>query len=160
MKKNKTRIIRGPGVFLLGIWVAVSFSVVGQDTISLDYCYKMAEKNWPLTKQVGMLNNTRDLKISNLNKSYLPQFNVGANVSVQSDVTQVAIVLPVGLPELTMPVIPKDWYKLTVDINQVIYDGNVTRYQKKVEEFGLRVDQKSVEIELYKLKDRDQSALL
>jgi outer membrane protein TolC len=104
--------------------------------------------------QLEMLGNSNTLKVENLNKNYLPQVNLNGGVSLQSDVTEVAIELPQGLPELSMPELSKDWYKITLDVNQVIYDGNVTRYQKQVESFNLQADRKAVEIELYKLKER------
>lgn len=150
-KKQINRLFRAA---VIGLWSVISICVFGQDTLTLGFCYQQAEKNYPLNKQFAMLKNSKELKINNLNKNYLPQFNVNASASLQSDVTQVAIALPAGLPEISMPVIPKDWYKLTVDLNQMIYDGNITNYQKKVEEFSLQVDQKGVEIELYKVKDR------
>ncbi len=125
-----------------------------QDSITLDYCYRQAEKNYPLRQQLGMLGNSNTLKVQNLNKNYLPQFNINGGASLQSDVTQVAIDLPKGLPEIAMPTLSKDWYKITLDVNQVIYDGRVTYYQKQTEAFTLQADQKAVEIELYKLKDR------
>ena len=125
-----------------------------QDSITLDYCYRQAEKNYPLRQQTEMLGNSSTLKLGNLNKNYLPQFAVNGGASLQSDVTAVAIDLPKGISVPLMPVLSKDWYKLTLDVNQVIYDGQVTHYQKQVEAFNLKADQKGVEIELYKLKDR------
>jgi outer membrane protein TolC len=49
-------------------------------------------------------------------------------------------------------------YKVTFDVNQSIYDGNVTGYQKKMETFNLQSDQQSIQVELYKLKDRINQA--
>ena len=125
-----------------------------QQPLTLEQCYELAETNYPLRAQYDLLSGSSALKTSNMKKSYLPQFNVNGSASLQSDVTQVAIVLPKGLPELSMPTLSKDWYKLTLDVNQSIYDGNVTKYQRKVEEISLQADQKGVEIELYKLKER------
>jgi outer membrane protein TolC len=125
-----------------------------QDSITLDHCYRQAELCYPLRMQLDMLGNSNTLKVENLNKNYLPQVNLNGGISIQSDVTEVAIELPQGLPELSMPTLSKDWYKITLDVNQVIYDGNVTRYQKQIESFNLQADRKAVEIELYKLKER------
>ncbi|MCX6304617.1 MAG: TolC family protein [Bacteroidetes bacterium] len=130
------------------------FTVQAQDSITLDYCYKQAELYYPLRQQLDMLGNSNTLKVKNLNKNYLPQVNVNGSASLQSDVTTVSIDFPKGLSVPIMPALSKDWYKLTLDVNQVIYDGQVTRYQKQVETFNLQADQKGVEIELYKLKDR------
>ena len=129
-------------------------TIKAQDSITLDYCYRQAEKNYPLRRQLDMMDNSNTLKIQNLNKSYLPQVNVNGNASLQSDVTKVAISLPKGLPALNMPTLSKDWYKLTLDLNEMIYDGHVTHYQKQVEASNLSADRKGVEIELYKLKER------
>jgi outer membrane protein TolC len=131
-----------------------AFAGQGQTPLTLEQCYNLAERNYPLQAQNGIFPESSALKVKNLNKNYLPQINVNGSVSYQSDVTQVSIELPKGLPELAMPSLSKDWYKLTLDVNQSIYDGNVTRYQKQVEEYNLQADQKGVEVELYKLRER------
>lgn len=127
---------------------------MAQESLTLDQCYLLAEKNYPLISQRDMLTGSAELKIRNLQKNFLPQLNMGGSASLQSDVTMVSIELPAGLPELAMPVISKDWYKLTLDVNQAVYDGRMTHYQKQIETITLQADQKSVEAELYKLKDR------
>ncbi len=129
-------------------------TVSGQDTVSIYECYREAEANYPLRRQLDLFGSSSSLKTANLGKNYLPSVNINGSASLQSAVTEVAIDLPQGLPELAMPEISKDWYKVTLDINQAIYDGNVTRYQKKVETYNLQADRKAVEVELYKLRDR------
>jgi outer membrane protein TolC len=151
-----TQAIERPLIPILAavLLLMLTLTLQAQDSITLDECYRLAAKNYPLQRQLEMLGNSNALKVSNLNKGYLPQFNINGNASLQSDVTQVAIELPKGLPELSMPTLSKDWYKLTLDVNQMIYDGHVTHYQKQVETYNLQADQKGVEIELYKLKER------
>jgi outer membrane protein TolC len=141
-------------IALSGAMLMLPAMVMAQDTLSLERCYQLAEQNWPLRRQMAMLGSNSELKVRNLNKNYLPQINVNGSASLQSDVTRVAIALPPPLPELDMPELSKDWYKLTLDVNQTIYDGNITKYQKRVEAMNLSADQKAVQIELYKLKDR------
>lgn len=125
-----------------------------QDTLTLDACYTLAEKNYPLADQPPLLAGSSKLKIKTLNKNYLPQFNINGQATYQSDVTKVEISLPAGLPALEMPVLSKDWYKATLDISQSVWDGNVTSYQKKLEHMNLQIDQNTVSAELYKLKER------
>lgn len=133
---------------LLSLWLPA------QDSITLDFCYQQILKTYPLTRQSGLLNNSSALRIKNLNKNYLPAFNVNGNASWQNEVTTVTIDLPAGIPPVHGPSIPKDQYKLTLDISESIYDGNVTNYQKKLEKFNLNVDQKNVDASLYLLKDQ------
>lgn len=139
---------------LSAIALLIVFRLTAQDTITLDYCYKQAEKNWPLAQQIDLITKSNKLKIKNISKTYLPQINLNGSATLQSDVTQMVIPLPAGIQPFESPQISKDWYKLTLDLNQSIYDGNITSYQKNLEKYNLQTDQKNVGIELYKLKER------
>lgn len=140
--------------FIIILMSALPFLASAQDTITLDYCYRQLEESYPLARQSALLEQASALKTKNLNKNYLPQFNVNGTASWQNEVTTVVIDLPANLPQLEGPVIPKDQYKLTLDIAESIYDGNITNYQKRLEKFNLQVDKKSVDANLYMLKDQ------
>lgn len=146
--------LRIGGTLALLIILTATFRSAAQPVITLQECYRNAQTSFPL-QALGALNSDINLlKINNLNKNYLPKINAGANVSLQSEVTKVDITLPLGLPDLAMPEISKDWYKLTLDLTQTIYDGNITRYQKQLEEANLRADLKGVEAALWALRER------
>lgn len=136
--------------------VALALSTVAgaQDSITLDFCYQQILKTYPLARQAGLLEKSSDLRYKNLNKSYLPQFNVNGSATWQNEVTEVVIPLPANLPQLQGPTIPKDQYKLTLDVSESIYDGNVVNYQKKLEKLNLNVDKKNVDASLYLLKEQ------
>ena len=138
-------IIPGPGIKYLR----------AQDTITLDFCYSQLQKTYPLTRQAGLLEKSSDLRTKNLNKNYLPVFNVNGSATYQNQVPEIVIELPSPtLPSVQGPVIPKAQYKLTLDVSESIYDGNVTTYQKKLEKYNLNVDSKNVDANLYILKDQ------
>jgi outer membrane protein TolC len=120
------------------------------DTISIQTCYELARTNYPLSKQIDLNNRNNQLRLKNLNKNYLPQMNINAQASYQSDVTEMIV----NIPNINMPTMDKDMYKATLDFNQVIFDGNSTLYQKYVEKASLQTDQQSLEVELNKVKDR------
>lgn len=134
--------------------LGISFNARAQDSVTLGFCYQQLQKTYPLAKQADLLDKSSDLKTKNLNKNYLPQFNVNGSASWQNEVTEVVIQLPANLPQLNGPVIPKDQYKLTLDVTKSIYDGNITSYQKRLEKFNLSVDKKSIDASLYLLKDQ------
>ena len=140
--------------FISGFLLAGLFAYGQSDSITLDYCYQQAEKTFPMARQLDLLGKSNDLRIRNLNKNYLPQLNINGTASLQSDVTEINLKLPANFPSINFPKISKDQYKITLDVNEPIYDGNVTANQKKLESFNLQADQESVRIELYKLKDR------
>ncbi|MCK9422254.1 MAG: TolC family protein [Bacteroidales bacterium] len=137
-------LLSGPGIQPL----------TAQDTITLEFCYQQIQKTYPLVRQASLIEKSSELRTTNLNKNYLPQFNINGSATWQNEVTEVVIPLPANLPQLQGPVIPKDQYKLTLDVSESIYDGNVTNYQKKLEKFNLNVDKKSVDANLYLLKDQ------
>ncbi|MEI7896595.1 MAG: TolC family protein [bacterium] len=140
-----------PAIFLTMFGIQ---KLAAQDSITLDYCYQQVQKSYPLTRQAGLLDKSSELRTSNLNKNYLPQFNVNGSASWQNEVTEVVIPLPANLPQLTGPTIPRDQYKLTLDVSESIYDGNITSYQKKLEKFNVSVDKKNVDAGLYLLKEQ------
>jgi len=135
------------------IFIFISQVIFGQnnDTIlTLEYCHTQAINNYPLIKQKDLLKSSTDYKIKNLNVNYLPQVNLNGQATYQSEVTQ----LPIKIPGINIPELYKDAYKVSLDVNEVVYDGGLTKYQKDIERTGLLLDEQSLEIELYKVKDR------
>ena len=118
--------------------------------LSLEYCYTEAICNYPLIKQKELLKTSTEYKIKNLNVNYLPQVYLNGQATYQSDVTQI----PIHIPGVTIPELNKDAYKITLDVNQVVYDGGLTKHQKNIEKTGLLLDEQNLDIELYKVKDR------
>jgi outer membrane protein TolC len=137
--------------FIIGLLLFTNYLFAQQsDTISIQTCYELARTNYPLSKQIDLNNRNNQLRLKNLSKNYLPQMNINAQASYQSDVTEMIV----NIPNINMPTMDKDMYKATLDINQVIFDGNSTLYQKYVEKASLQTDQQSLEVELNKIKDR------
>jgi len=137
--------------------IFISYSVLGQtnQSLTLDYCYKKAEAGYPVNKQKSLYVESNELKQKNLNSNYLLQLSLNGQATYQSEVTEINIDLPASLPfEINTPDIKKDQYKITLDLNQLIYDGGTINRKKKLEEIILMIDQQGVEIELYKLKER------
>lgn len=120
-------------------------------TITLDSVQNLARKNYPAIRQKDLLRKTASLNVSNLNKNFLPQLSVNGQASYQSDVTSIDVTLPGGL---TFESPSKDQYKFTADVNQLIYDGGVTKQQKAIAEMHAVVDDQQVEVELYKVKEK------
>jgi outer membrane protein TolC len=135
------------------LFIFITQIAIGQNsdtTLNLEYCQIQAISNYPLIKQKELLKSSTEYKIKNLNVNYLPQLNLNGQATYQSDVTKI----PINIPGIKIPEINKDSYKLTLDVNQIVYDGGLTRYQKNIEKTGLLLDEQNLEIELYKVKDR------
>ena len=135
-------------ISLLFFTFMISWSY-GQE-LSLDSCQSMARKNHPLLRQAGIIDQISELNQQNIQTLNLPQFDLTARASWQSDVTQLALKIPgfAGLEPLA-----KDQYKAYVDIKQKLYDGGVGKNRQALEEADRLVSKQQNETELYKIKE-------
>ncbi|WP_457609612.1 TolC family protein [Lutibacter sp.] len=137
MKKLSTLIV-----------IFIALNSFGQEKLSLDECYSLVNKNYPLAKQNEMLvkQNTLDKEIIKTGK--LPKLDFNAQVTYQSDVIE----LPITIPGVTIDSPNKDQYKATISVNQLVYDGGLINASTKVKEATLKTKQKNIEVNLYQLK--------
>ncbi|HLF53402.1 TolC family protein [Flavobacterium sp.] len=136
------------GLFLL----LMIFSVFSnaQQTLSLEECYILVNKNYPLARQTDLLQQKSTLEIEALNKSKLPKIDLNAQATYQSDVTQ----LPFQLPNVSVNPPNKDQYRATLDVNQLLYNGGMIDANAKLKDVQIKTQQQQVEVNLYQLKTR------
>ncbi|HOZ67930.1 MAG TPA: TolC family protein [Chitinophagaceae bacterium] len=118
--------------------------------LSLTTAWELAQKNYPAVKQKDLVRQTAGISVENLQKGFLPQFSISGQATYQSDVTSV----PISIPGFSIEAPNKDQYKLVADVNQLIYDGGLTREQKTLQQLNAKVEDQKVEVELYKVKER------
>lgn len=129
-------------------------SVVQAQT--LEECQQAAEKNYPVIKQYGLIAQTTELTVKNIQKGWLPQITASAQATYQSDV--------VSWPEniqrmyqhmgLNMKGLSKDQYKIGVDLQQVIYDGGAIGSQRTIARQEGKVQEAQTEANLYQVRKR------
>ncbi|WP_369764757.1 TolC family protein [Flavobacterium sp. WC2429] len=135
---------------LLVLLFAIPLFSVAQQTLSLEDCYTLANKNYPLAKQNELLQQKSNLDTQVLNTGKLPKMDLNAQATYQSAVTQ----LPIKLPNVTVNPPNKDQYKATLDINQLLYNGGLIDANTKIKEAQTKTQQQQVEVNLYQLKTR------
>lgn len=118
--------------------------------ISIEDCYQKAKNNYPLIKQYGLIDKSKDFNLSNASKGYLPQIQLSAKASYQSEVTEI----PISIPGVNIKGLKKDQYGVAVDISQNIWDGGNIGAKKELVKAKSEVDSKNVEITLYAIRDR------
>lgn len=121
-----------------------------QQLLTIDSCYTLAKNNYPLIKQMEILEKAKDYSLDNASKGYLPQFGINGQATYQSAVTA----LPISLPFIKVPSLSKDQYKIYGEINQPLTDVFTINQQKKLIEANTIVEEQKIEVELYKLKER------
>lgn len=122
----------------------------GAQNVTLENCQESAKNNYPLVKQYGLIEQTTQYNISNANKAYLPQVNISARATYQSEVTK----LPIALPGVVIPELTKDQYQATLEVSQTIWDGGIVKAQKKSIQASTEAEKQKLEVDLYALKDR------
>ena len=138
MQNNLTTI-------LLLIFSIASYS---QQKLTIEECYALAEKNYPLAKQIKLLQQKSTYEIDALNKAKLPKIDLNAQATYQSDVIGLPTTLP-GVESLN-----KDQYRATLDVNQLLYNGGMIAANTKLKEAQTLTQQQQVEVNLYQLKSR------
>jgi len=121
----------------------------GQE-LSLDSCQSMARRNHPLLRQAGIIDQISELRQQNIQVLNLPQFDLTARASWQSDVTKLALKIPgfAGPEPLS-----KDQYKAYVDIRQKLFNGGAAKKRGELEEADRLMSKQQNETELYKIKE-------
>ncbi|HTL07967.1 MAG TPA: TolC family protein [Chitinophagaceae bacterium] len=135
------------GICLLS---ALFLSQPGMAQLTIAQCYALARQQYPLTKQLSLIEKTRDFTVDNIARGWWPQFSVNGQASYQSAVTQV----PIALPNIAIPVLSKDQYKLYADLYQPLTDGYTISKQKALAAGNASTQVAQLEVELYKLKER------
>ncbi len=134
--------------FIYILIVLFAIPIFGQQKITLNECYNLAEKNYPLAKQTNLLQQKSTFEIDALNKAKLPKIDVNAQATYQSDVIGLPMTLP-GVEGLN-----KDQYRATLDVNQLIYNGGMIDANSKLKEAQTLTLQQQVAVNLYQLKSR------
>jgi outer membrane protein TolC len=127
----------------------------GQKVLTLKECYEMAMLATPIAAEREAYSQISAVKDKNLSKGWLPTLDASGSFIYNSsvvDMTDVLGVIPIpGIADLIKP-LPHEQYKLTVDINQVIYDGGAIKGARALEKADLDINEKQTEADLYKLR--------
>jgi len=126
-----------------------------QRVLTLKECYNMAMVATPIAAEREAYSKISAVKDNNLSKSWLPTLDAGGSFLYNSSVIDMSDILgslPIqGIAGAIKP-LPHEQYKLTVDINQVIYDGGAIKGARALEKADLDINEKQTETDLYKLR--------
>jgi outer membrane protein TolC len=143
--------------FLILIILIMSQGLVtkAQKILTLKECYDKAAVINALALEKEAYTEIWQLKDKNLSKGWLPTLDANGSFLYNSsviDMTEILGSLPFqGISDMINP-LPHEQYKITVDINQVIYDGGAIKGARALEQADLNVNQKQTETDLYKLR--------
>lgn len=145
-------------VFIFIISLIFSQVVINaQKILTLKECYDKASETNALANEKKNYTDISSLKDQNLTKGWLPSLDANGSLIYNSSIADLSSALgnlPIpGLAGAIKP-LPNEQYKITVDINQVIYDGGAIKGSRALEKADLNVNLKQTETDLYKLRSQ------
>ena len=136
--------------FIVAILLILASTTTAQ---TLEECQKAAEKNYPLIKQYGLIAQTTELTVSNIQKEWLPKIAISAQATYQSNVMAwperiQSIYQQIGL---TMKGLKKDQYKMAIDLQQTLYDGGTIASKQAIARQEAKVQEAENQTKLYQV---------
>lgn len=94
--------------------------------LTLDQALDAARKAHPYTAQIGHETEASALRSRGIAAGWLPGVQLNGLVGYQSTVPEI----PIRMPGVTPPAIPKDRYQISLDVSQLVYDGGTISLQQ------------------------------
>lgn len=136
---NKKYLLFG---LIVGLISITGFAQEAVKTHQISALLDSALRHYPVSAQRLELEEMRQLTDEQLSSLYLPGIQLNGQVSYQSEVTS----LQINFPGFSPPELAKDWYKVNLDVSQLVYDGGQVKQTKNIEDHNYKL--KVTEIEL------------
>jgi outer membrane protein TolC len=158
--KFKKSDMKKIALIFIALTTYCTINLNAQKILTLKECYDMAMTTNALAHEKEAYNQIFQLKDNNLLKGWYPTIDAGANLVYNSDVVDMSGVfsnIPVpGFADAIKP-LPHEQYRITIDVNQVIYDGGATKGARALEQAVMQVNEKQTETDLYKIRGQVNS---
>ncbi|MBT8229614.1 MAG: TolC family protein [Bacteroidia bacterium] len=119
-------------------------------SITIEKCYELAKTNYPLIRQLDIIEKSTQYNLSNASHGKLPQISLNGQASYQSDVTM----LPIDIPNMDIQPIAKDQYKIYGEVYQPLTNFSKVNISKDIIEQNAEIEKQKIEVDLYKIKER------
>lgn len=136
------------------ILLVLTLLVAPSDTLRLEACYREAAAHHPLQAEGPLHDAIARLNAEALGTRLLPDLSLRGQATYQSDVPS----FPLDVPGFALPVISKDQYRVSLDVEQVLYDGGLTRGRQALEYAQRDVNRQAVAVSVYGQRARIDAA--
>ncbi len=140
-------------IFLL---LFTMLSVLGVHAQSLDECRRLAREHYPEIRQYDLISKTEQYNISNAARAWIPQIILSGQATYQSATPTYPEVLNdmIASYGMDMSGIRKDQYKVAIDVSQNIWDGGMSKANRKIAETEAMEQRSRLDVSLYDLQSR------
>lgn len=136
--------------------LCVVASLLAHADVTVEACVGKAMANYPLVRQYGLMAATRDVDLSDINRSWLPRIGVYGQVTAQNSVPSFPESLAGVLDRMgqQMKGLDKVQYKAGVDLSQTIWDGGVASARRELVRSQEAAQEAALEADLYPVRQR------
>ncbi len=120
------------------------------DTLTFHQGLEFAEKNFPIMDKNIYYEQITKLEMRNVSSSFLPQLSLLGQASYQSEVVEI----PFTAPGMEKEDLPHTRGQVYLQMDQLIYDGGVSRTNKLLQKDKLNINKTQVEVDLHQLKTK------
>ena len=142
-------------LIIIVLIISLANTLNAQKILTLKECYDQAMTVNALASEKKGYTDISKLKDENLVMGWLPTLDANGSLIYNSSVVDLSGVLgslPIpGIANAIKP-LPNEQYKITLDINQIIYDGGSIKGARALEKADLSINEKQTETDLYKLR--------
>jgi outer membrane protein TolC len=147
----------GPGLpllFLSSLLLFPGLLFSQTETITLRECYENAISASPIANKNIMLDEMAKLTDQNLKTLWYPGNELNGSIIYNTSVADLSSITGSLLPAgLSMPVMPHDQYRITLNISQTIYDGGEIKNRRATEQIASKYRSKERDAELYDIRN-------
>ena len=136
-------------------WIPILLLAAGpiagwSQAVTLTSCLEQAEQTNPLHRMQQRLPEMQDAQVQQTSALWIPSLKLGGQATWQSQVTSV----PLEFPGIDIPSVPKDQYRITADVQQMLWDGGMVQAQKDLIGAQTAVQSQTLETQLYGIKEQ------
>jgi len=116
--------------------------------VSINQCYELAVSNYPLIKQYGLIEQSRDYTLNNASKGWLPQVSASVSGYAFTDVINQSNAMGQAMD------MKNALASASVTVSQTIYDGGAIAARKQLAEAQADVERHRVDATIYEVRSR------
>jgi len=117
----------------------------------------MARDHYPEIAQYDLINQSEEFNVKSASRNWIPQIALSGQASWQNNV----VTFPESLNEMIkamggqeMPGMAKDQYRVALDVNQMIWDGGVSKNNRNIAKAQANEERLTNDTNIYALEER------
>lgn len=133
--------------FFLFLLFSTSSFWTQETKTSLDSCLRWSAQNYPIYRQSERFKEQMVLNVQGIKETWIPKVNFNIQGTYQTEVVQF------NIPGFTTN-FPHDAYLGSLVVEQLLFDGGISRKQVQLEQMNTEVEIQKNKVEVYRVVDR------